>query len=188
MHAILFIHIQARAFCKAWRKHNISAETIRLRAAREKKRQKKNAANDEYHKANKETINRKKRERYNTLKELKTAAQPQEALESCMASTAESASHLQPKKYDWALYKRKQRARTKEQAKNQVNANKKTCKSSRTSAFSTRMSKKHKLNLAKSSLPKSPSKRVEVLAKIIESPTTRKGFSKSRGYFVSREE
>ena len=48
------------------------------------------------------------------------------------------------------------------------------------------MSKKRKLDLAKSSLPKSPSKRVEVLAKIIESPTTTKGLA-SRGVISSAE-
>ena len=48
------------------------------------------------------------------------------------------------------------------------------------------MSKKPVVDLAKSSLPRSPSKRVEVLAKIVESPTTRKGLA-NRGVISSAE-
>ena len=145
-----------------------SDETKRLREAEKKKKEKQNAKRMKFYHENKESINRKLREKRAEAKRSKAAAH-----QLVDDSNTASDSNCKPKKYDWALYKRNQRARAKEEMKKKGKG-KRTHNDSGT-AFPTRMSKKRRVDLVKSHLPESPAKKVAVVATLIESPTTRKG-------------
>ena len=144
-----------------------SDETKRLREAEKKKKEKRNAKRMKYYHENNESINRKLCEKRAEAKRLKASAQ-QKVDDSNTASN----SSCKPKKYDWALYKRNQRANAKEEMKKKAKG-KRTRNDSGT-AFPIRMSKKRRADLVKSHLPESPAKKVAVVATLIESSMTRK--------------
>ena len=89
-----------------------SDETKRLREAEKRKKENRNAKRLAHYHNNKESINRKLREKRSEAKQLKAAAQQQ-----VDDSNTASNSSCKPKKYDWALYKRNQRAKAKEEMK-----------------------------------------------------------------------
>ena len=121
-----------------------SSETKRLREAERKKKEKESANRLKYYYANRESINRKRREKRAQARELKAARQ---VIDTMGDDRIDNSS--KPKKYDWALYKRRQRARAKEEiAKKEGKAK---CKRRRKEgevsiAFSSRMSKKRSSN------------------------------------------
>ena len=156
-----------------------SDETKRLREAEKKKKEKRNAKRVKYYHENKESINRKLREKRAEAKRSKAAAHQQ-----VDDSNTASDSSCKPKKYDWALYKRNQRAKAKEEMKKKEKA--KRTRSDSGTAFPARMSKKRRVDLVKSHLPESPAKKVAVVATLIESPTTRKGLLR-KGLISSAE-
>lgn len=157
-----------------------SSETKRLREAEQKKKEKERADRLKYYHENKESINAKRREKRAKARQLKAAT--------------ENIEDSKTKKYDWALYKPRQRARAKEQTlekkdkshKVKPTSNQKGRASSNTVTFPSRMSKKRHIDVVKSRLPQSPAKRVAVVAALIESPTTRKGLE-SKGLVCSAE-
>ena len=155
-----------------------SDETKRLREA-EKKKEKRNAKHMKYYHENKESINRKLREKRAEAKRSKAAAHQQ-----VDDSNTASDSSCKPKKYDWALYKRNQRAKAKEEMKKKEKG--KRTRSDSGTAFPTRMSKKRRVDLVKSHLSESPAKKVAVVATLIESPTTKKGLLR-KGLISSAE-
>ena len=63
-----------------------------------------------YYYANRESINRKRREKRAQARELKA---PRQVIDTMGDDRIDNSS--KPKKYDWALYKRRQRARAKEE-------------------------------------------------------------------------
>ena len=150
------------------------SETKRLREAERKKKEKESANRLKYHYANRENINRKRREKTAPARQLKAAQQSIDT--STVGDGIDDSS--KPKKYDWALYKRRQRAKAKEELAKKEN---KKCKRKRkegqvsAAAFPSRMSNKRRIDLVKSHLPETPEKKVDVLAAIIESPTRRNG-------------
>ena len=83
-----------------------SDETKRLRRAEKNKKEIRNAKRMKYYHENKESINRKLREKRVEAKRLKAAAKRQ-----VDDNNSASNSSCKPKKYDWALYKRNQRVR-----------------------------------------------------------------------------
>ena len=145
-----------------------SSETKRLREAEKKRKEKRCAVTAEYYKKNRETINRKRREKRKERKQLKATHQ----------NEIHEDSKVKPKKYDWKLYKQRQRANAKEHVTQHNRSEKGLCSSAAASAFPSRMSKKRNVDSVKSSLPKSPAKKVAVLAALIESPTARKGLER----------
>ena len=153
------------------------SETKRLREAERKKKEKESANRLKYYHANRESINRKRREKTAQARQLKAAQQSQTIDTNTVGGGINDSS--KPKKYDWALYKRRQRARAKEELAKTEN---KKCKRKRkegqvsAAAFPSRMSKKRRIDLVKSHLPETLEKKLDVLAAIIESPTTRNGF------------
>ena len=144
------------------------SEAKRLREAKRKKKEKDSANRLKYYYANKESINRKRREKTAQARQLKAAQQSIDT--STVGDGIDDSS--KPKKYDWALYKRRQRARAKEELAKKEN---KKCKRKRkegqvsAAAFPSRMSKKRQIDLVKSHLPETPKKKVDVLAAIVES-------------------
>ena len=115
-----------------------SDETKRLREAEKRKKENRNAKRLVYYHNNKESINRKLREKRAEAKRLKAAVQQQ-----VDDFNTASDSSCKPKKYNLALYKRNQRAKAKEEMKKK----KKKGKSKRTrndsgTAFPNRMAKK----------------------------------------------
>ena len=97
-----------------------SDETKRLRAAEKKKEENRNAKRLKYYHENKESINRKLREKRAEAKRLKAAAERQ-----VDENNTASNSSCKPKKYDWALYKRNQRAKAREEMKKKTTKKKK---------------------------------------------------------------
>ena len=116
-----------------------------------------------YYQENKESINRKRREKRQKAKELKVAKQNVPDGETSVTDNSAT------KKYDWALYKRRQRARVKEEIKRKEETKRKekikrkeetsrATKSKRSSEvsgqsgnkiFPTRMAKKRKVDFSK---------------------------------------
>ena len=86
-----------------------SSETKRLREAEREKKEKESANRLEYYYANRESINRKGREKTVQARKLRAA---QQAIDTSTVRDATDDSSKE-KKYDWALYKRRQRARAK---------------------------------------------------------------------------
>ena len=156
-----------------------SDETKRLREAEKRKKENRSAKRLAHYHNNKESINRKLREKRSEAKRLKAAAQQQ-----VDNSNTASDSSCKPKKYDWALYKRNQRAKAKEELKKKEES--KCTRNDSGTAFPTRMSKKRRVDLVKSHLPESPAKKLAVVATLIESPTTRKGLMR-KGLISSAE-
>jgi hypothetical protein len=109
-----------------------------------------------YYQENKESINRKRREKRQKAKELKVARQNVPDGETSVTD------NIATKKYDWALYKRRQRARAKEEIKRKEKIKRKdetsrATKSKRSSEvsgqsgnkiFPTRMAKKRKVDFS----------------------------------------
>lgn len=143
-----------------------TSETGRLRESKRRKREKSREERLKYYQANKERVNWKRCEKRQKAKESEVA-QSQTVSEAGQARGATDAIDGR-KKYDWALYKRRRRARAMENLKKKE----KLLKNKRTSegpAFPTRMSKKRKVDLVKSHLPKSLAKIaafVEALTKV----------------------
>lgn len=117
-----------------------SSETKRLREAERKKKEKQNANRLEYYYAKRESINRKRREKRAQARELKAAQWVTDTVRDGVDNTSK------PKKYDWALYKRRQRARAKEEMEKQEGKAKCKCRRKEgqmsTTTFPSRMSKK----------------------------------------------
>jgi hypothetical protein len=86
-----------------------SSETIRLREAKKRKEDKVRDQRAKYYQENKERINRERREKRQKAKELNVAKQ------SVVDDDTSAVDNSATKKYDWALYKRRQRARAKEE-------------------------------------------------------------------------
>ena len=128
-----------------------SSETIRLREGKKRKEEKVREERSKYYQENKESINRKRREKRQKAKELKVARQNVPDGETKVTDNSAT------KKYDWALYKRRQRARAKEEIKRNEETSRAT-KSKRSSEvsgqsgnkiFPTRMAKKRKVDFSK---------------------------------------
>ena len=164
----------------------IISKTKRLREAEKKKEREERL---KYYKENKEKINRRHREKQQKAKELKSAQHA--VLEG---DTNDNNGSAKAKREKWALYKRQQRAKAKEEAKkkeekSQMRKNKcklQTNEVSSSRAFPTRMAKRCQVDLVKSHLPESPAKKVAVVAALIESPTTRSGLE-CKGLIPSAE-
>ena len=112
-----------------------------------------------YYYANRGSINRKHREKTVQARQLKAA---QQSIDTSTVRHGNDDSS-KPKKYDWALYKRRQQARAKEELEKKEN-NKCKRKEGQVSAaaFPSRMSKKRRTDLVKSHMPETPKKKIDV--------------------------
>ena len=155
----------------------VRIRTIKLFLLNLRKEDKVRDQRAKYYRENKERINRERREKRQKAKELNVAKQ------SVVDDDTSVVDNSATKKYDWALYKRRQRARAKEVIERKkdkpiTNKCKRSSVVSRHTTFPTRRAKKWHVDLVRSHLPKSPTKKAAVVAALIESPTTRKSLEK----------
>lgn len=134
----------------------------RLRESCERKKQKKKESNARFYWKNKDRI-------LEDRKEQRRRKRPR--------IDEEQSGGSEVSKPNWRLYKARQRAREKEEKERATSTSAVSPKFVR-GAFANRTARKRAVDATKSSLPRSPRKKVAVVASLVNSPTTRQSLQR----------
>ena len=143
----------------------------RLRESLERKKQKKRERNARFYEKNKDRILEERKEQRRRKK-------PRIAVE-------EQSEGALPKP-NWRLYKARQRARKRQEKEKTSSKSIAVSPNAVREAFSNRTARKRAVDATKNSLPRSPRKKVAVVASLVTSPSTRQSLQRL-GYVNSPE-
>ena len=135
----------------------------RLRESRERKKQKKKESNARFYWKNKDRI-------LEDRKEQRRRKRPR--------IDEEQSGGSEVSKPNWRLYKARQRAREREEKERASSTSASVSPKSVRGAFANRTARKRAVDATKSSLPRSPRKKVAVVASLVNSPTTRQSLQR----------